>query len=507
MDSEDRNRLVEKRDIIHIVILAAIAVTIGIYLIATTVLISKDGVFYVERAQQLSNDPIGVIKAHPPGYPLLILVTHKFITLFTDSTSNQIWIYSGQSVALLCRLLALIPLYFIGKLLVGGKNSFWAILILNFLPYPTRIVCDVVREWPYILFLVTGFLFLLIAAKENKWWFYGLSGVSAGLGYLIREECSQLIFYGLLWLAFSFFRSKQNINKLKLTVSLLVLLASFSLPVGPYVKCKGKIFTSDIKPIINKSSSNIHNKSNENRSGKTTESYLAETIPHDVLDALGEIFSGLGESLMWFFVPALFIGFCFHFREAIEFRERFFISILILINLIFMIFKYYCIDKHISQRWYLPLVTLTVFYIPTGLQIIGQWFKRNIMAKKTEANFPKNKLSWFHIMLIIGISICLPKLLRPVRFEKQVYRDAANWLSDNTSQDATIAIPDTRITLYANRKPLVRMGARVPDFVSYIGVILDNGSDKPIFTKKVQEVYSVQLGKKNKKLVFYEVLR
>ena len=63
------NRLVEKRDIIHLMVLVAIALAIGVYLIVTTVLISKDGVFYIERAQQLPNDPIGVIKAHPPGYP------------------------------------------------------------------------------------------------------------------------------------------------------------------------------------------------------------------------------------------------------------------------------------------------------------------------------------------------------------------------------------------------------------------------------------------------------
>ncbi len=51
---KSNERLIEKRDLIHIAILAAIALVIGVYLIATTVLIAKDGVSYIELAQQFS---------------------------------------------------------------------------------------------------------------------------------------------------------------------------------------------------------------------------------------------------------------------------------------------------------------------------------------------------------------------------------------------------------------------------------------------------------------------
>ena len=91
---KNENRLIERRDIVHLVVVVVIALVIGVYLIATTVLISKDGVFYIERAQQFTSDQIKIIKAHPPGYPFLILVSHKFVTLFTDNTSNHTWIYS-----------------------------------------------------------------------------------------------------------------------------------------------------------------------------------------------------------------------------------------------------------------------------------------------------------------------------------------------------------------------------------------------------------------------------
>ncbi len=191
--SKEASRLVERQDLINIAILIAIALVIGVYLIATTVLISKDGVSYIERAQKFSSNPIGIIKAHPPGYPFLILVAHKCAALFADDSSVFTWIYSAQSVTLLCRLLAIIPLYFMGKLLVGGKNSFWAILILIFLPFPTKVGCDTVREWPYLLFLATGFFFLLWNVGRGKLWPFSLVGLSSGLGYWIRPECAQLV--------------------------------------------------------------------------------------------------------------------------------------------------------------------------------------------------------------------------------------------------------------------------------------------------------------------------
>lgn len=43
-----------------------------------------------------------------------------------------------------------------------------AILILIFLPSSAKFVCDVVREWPYLLFLATGFFFLLWGARKGN---------------------------------------------------------------------------------------------------------------------------------------------------------------------------------------------------------------------------------------------------------------------------------------------------------------------------------------------------
>jgi len=303
VDKND-DRLIERRDIVHLAILVAIALVIGVYLIATTVLIAKDGVFYIERAQQLTSDPVRIIKAHPPGYPFLIMAAHKCASLFTDDPSVFTWIYSAQSVTPLCRLLALILLYFIGKLLAGSRQSFWAMLILIFLPYPTRIVCDVVREWPYLLFLATGFFFLLWSVKSGEWWAFGLAGLSCGLGYLIRPESAQLIIYGLLWGVVSLFRPKLwGVSRWKNFFALALLLIGFAIPAAPYMKCTGKIIPLRVTRIMKLLSHNtLLDKANTPKTDSVSSNYnTAGIVAPDIMKALGEIFKTIGESLMWFF--------------------------------------------------------------------------------------------------------------------------------------------------------------------------------------------------------------
>ncbi|UCF17833.1 MAG: glycosyltransferase family 39 protein, partial [Phycisphaerales bacterium] len=196
-------KMERKRDAINLFILIIVACVLGIYLIASTVLISKDGVFYIEQARLFSSDPADVMRGNAPGYPFLILAAHSFVGLFGDNSSLFGWIYTAQGVTLLFRLLALVPLYLIGKQLVGSRKSFYALLLLILLPHPAKMACELTREWPYMLFLATGFLFLLWGARRGRWWAFGLAGLATGLGYWIRPACIQLVIYGSMWLTLS----------------------------------------------------------------------------------------------------------------------------------------------------------------------------------------------------------------------------------------------------------------------------------------------------------------
>jgi len=509
--NNNRGCLIEKHDLIHLAILLAIALGIGIYLITTTVLIAKDGVFYIERAQKFSSDPVSTIKTHPPGYPFLIMTAHKFTTLFSNNTSLYRWIHSAQIASLLCRLLALIPLYFIGKLLVGSKESFRAILILVILPYPAQIGCDALRDWPYILFLAAGFFFLLYGVKQGKWWVFGFVGLSSGLGYLIRPESAQLLVYGFLWIAISVFRPKLwGVYRWKSLIALALLFIGFAIPVMPYMKCAGKIIPPKVNRIMKSFSFNaLPDKTDVPKVNTVSSNYnTAEIVPRNVLKALGEIFKTIGENLMWFFMPALMIGLYYRFRGNAEREEWFLITAFVLVNVTMMVLRYYYIQLTVSKRWSLPLITFTIFYIPVGLQTIGNWFECKFPMNKHKTDASKETSAWwFSVLLLIGVCFCLPKLLRPIRIEKQGYRLAAQWLSENTTAEDVVAVPDRRISFYAERKGVL-FDKKIPKRAEYVVKIMKNESEVRNLNRTVKEEYSVWVDnlKKRKKLVIYKVL-
>ena len=183
---------------------------------------------------------MGVARTYPAGYPFLLWAAHKAATLVVGHDCPMLWLYSAQGVTLLCRMLALIPLYFLGKLFVGAANSFWALLILIVLPYPAQYAAEVLREWPYVLFLGLGFWLLCWGLRRRQWWVLALVGLDAGMGYLIRPECGQLVLYALLGLV-SLGLAEKRIRKWTLSGAGLLAVVGFLVPVVPYARATGMI--------------------------------------------------------------------------------------------------------------------------------------------------------------------------------------------------------------------------------------------------------------------------
>jgi len=505
---EGTNRLVKKPYLIHLAILLAIALGIGIYLIATTVLIAKDGVMYIEQAQRFPSNPIKVTKGSPFGYPFLIYATHELFTLFSDSSSVYSWIHSAQGVCLLCRALSLIPLYFIGKLLVGRGRSFWGLLILIILPYPAEFGSDVIREWPHILFLSTGLLFLICGSRFGKWWMFALTGLMAGLGHTIRPECAQIVIYGILWFFITLFFPRPNVSRLKAGYLVLILLIGFAIPVAPYMKARGKVLPPKLKKLVGCNRPRQSEAIEKEGFDSNAAQYKASALPIDILKALARLAREISDNLMYFFVLPLVVGLYRHFHRLrrILLTERFFIFALMVLYLAMMVLLRIDYD-YISRRHCMPIVVFTAFYIPVGLQILARRLSEE--TSKNRLTEPRDRRRWFFILLAIGLSICTAKFARttPLRWEKQGYRDAANWLKENTHQDDIIAIPDRRISFYAERKGL-GYGTKVPKQAKYIVRIVKDEDEKLQWDRSVQEKYSVWVDKREKKkrIVIYEML-
>jgi len=501
------------RDKFYIAVLVIISLAIGIYIIATTVLIAQDGILYIRLAQNFPQNPIGIIKQEPPfGYPFLIFLTHKVLTSFSQDGSVYSWIYSAQSVSLLCRVLSLIPLYFIGKLLVGSRRSFWGLLILIMLPFPAEFGSDVIREWPHVLFLATGMAFLIYGARNGKWWMFAIAGLAAGLGHTIREECAQIVIYGTLWLLISLFFPRGNISRLKAIRLTLIFLIGFAIPAAPYMKVRGRVLPPKLKSIISCNTPWQSGGLEQSGFDDTVAVYTASGMPTDILKALGRLAGEISDNLMYFFVLPLIVGLYCHFRKLrkVLLTERFFIFAMIVLYVVIMVLLHIN-HSYISRRHCMPIIVFTAFYIPVGLQILARW-----ISKRTPKNglaVRKNRQRWFFILVAVGFSICTAKFGRitPLRWEKQGYLDTAKWLKENTSEKDLIVVADSRIDFYAQRSSRRIDGEKIPGNTTYVVKFLDGkqaAEDSITFNREVQKRYSVWMSKEKmkKRIVIYEVL-
>jgi hypothetical protein len=485
-----------KADGICILILLVISLCTGIYLISTTVLIAGDGVTFIEYAKGLETSPIRTIKSkyQHPGYPFLIAAAHKIAEAGWDGCTLQSWIYSAQAAALALRTLTIVLLYFWGRKIVGRRFSFLAILILIVLPDAAEYGSDTLSDWPHIFFLSASFLLLVWGAEKGKWWMFGFSGAAAGAGYLIRPECAQVVVLGTLWLGFQIFHSGGIINRRKAAFAFILMVAAFLAVAGPYMKLKGAIFPK--KQLIElAANTELHEEEIRFYPNST---YTTSFAPIDAAKAAGKLGQRVGETLMWFFVPALLAGLYKHFRRRDWSEpEKFFVIAFIVLN-VFIMTLLYCKFGYMSRRHTLPLVVLTIFYVPTGIETLACWISKK--KSETATNF------WFIVLVIIGIAICIPKLLMPTRTEKQTYRDAARWLAKNTRMEDIIAVPDIRIGFYAERSRSIKYNnVAIPKEARYVVRILEDEKEMPSDEgmSGVKEVYSTG-GKDNKsKIIIY----
>jgi hypothetical protein len=290
------------------------------------------------------------------------------------------------------------------------------------------------------------------------------------------------------------------------------------------MKLKGAVFPKKqlVELAANIQSSEVYEQGIQIRSNSV---YAASFAPSDIAGALGKLAERVSETLMWFFVPALLIGAYKYFRRR-DWREpeRFFTIALIALNVSVMILLY-CKFGYMSRRHTLPLVIFTIFYVPAGMEALASWLDKglskiidveqlwvwnllkafdSIMERLFGAKVTTD-FFWFLVLLVIGIFICSPKLLKPIRAEKQSYRDAARWLAKNTDEKDIIAVSDIRIGFYSGRRSVECDGQSIPKEAQYVVKVFESGKNTPSGEEMLQakEVFSIEGKDKKSKVIIY----
>jgi len=324
---------------------------------------------------------------------------------------------------------------------------------------------------------------------------------------MVRPECAQLVIYGIFWIGLRFLFPKDSMSRIKLFYALLILLIGFSIPVVPYVIVRGNVLPEKVEQLF---SSSAPEHSDDIRIPNTTSDknvYAASALPVELLKAVGRLVSEVSDNLMYYFMLPLVVGFYSHFRRKSEVTdiERFFIPAFVFFNVVILLLLYYDWGL-ISRRHSLPLVVFLVLYVPEGLEIMARWFEEKFRRGRVQTNRQSQRL--FFILLLIGVIICMPKLFKPSGADKPGYRAAAKWLHENTGTEDVIAVPDLRISFYAERKGLKYM-TEVPEGAEYLVRIVESGKVEADSDRVGQEEYSVNVDdreKGKKRLLIYRMM-
>ncbi len=144
--------------------------------------------------------------------------------------------FTASLYILLTSLGSIIVAFFIGKFLFNARVGIFASLLLAFYPleviYSTHIVPDI----PVAFFMGLSVLVFLYAEKNEKDKFYILSGVTAGLAYLVKITAILIVPFILFYAIFLLKRNK--------TKAILRFLLGFLL-IFVIEMCYSYYFTSD----------------------------------------------------------------------------------------------------------------------------------------------------------------------------------------------------------------------------------------------------------------------
>ncbi len=413
---------------------------IGLYLILSTVLISKDGVRFIQFAQALQECPRKtlLVEYQHPGYPFLIITMQKLISAFAG-TSVDSWLFSAQFTAVLFKTLTLAVLYVWGKRITDSKfKSFLGVFILACLPLPAHYGSDALSDWPALFSISFCLLCLVISSQKKQLFLYGLIGLVGGAGYLIRPEAGQVVLYACGTAIYLFISGK--ITVFRLCTMLFVVILCFTITTAPYMVLKKSILPK--KTLVRTTDAGIDHSTDEtstppcryNISGFQFGSFAG---------GFQKLFSNFGETYMWYFTPFWIIGIINWFRQTTCRLKKLLLTGFISLNVIVVLMLYYAFG-YMSDRHTLPLFAVTFMFIPIGLDKSSCWIARQYNIKNA------NKICL--ALAAFGVVICMPKLLRPLGNDKRFYKDAALWLRNNAGDDEVVAVCDPRIGFYCRKK-------------------------------------------------------
>ena len=554
----------------YIWLLLIISLSVRIYLSFFTYVIKNDSVAFMQNAKYFASGDFasGLGHDYHPLYSLIMAVLYKVVPDME---------LSGTIISVLFGTLTVIVFYLIGKSAFDRKISFVSAIILAFHPYAVRFSADIISESTYFFFFISALGLGYFAITNRKLLLFALTGICSALAYLARPEGIGIIIIVAFWCVLKDFVKIKVLWKEKL-VSILILVVSFlvfSMPYLVFIKQDtGSWSLTKKKNVTNlaglgKVLATLRNDrlvKEESDKEKDVSDLAApvkvlDTLKNDRLvkegsdkkknywrDIIGQItarksifkihMNGILHVIKKYvstFHPFLFILLIIGVINWTRIdKKRFFGIYVTSIILFYLIILYRLNLTHLGQgdniyqypsrRHLMPLVIPAVFCVGLGVCAVGAWVHKKFHNCNFIVGFKELlKSTWIVqlIVLMVVVSVLLPKTLKPQRFDKYGIKVVGQWIRTNSHKPSPVILSDSsRNAYYAGGEHIQMYGindalgvaqARKVDYIIIVQrdyVLIEKELLQYIKDKKIELAYKYpEKNSLNKRSVFlYEVL-
>ena len=456
----------------YIWLLLIISLSVRIYLSFFTYVIKNDSVAYMQNAKFFADGDFssGLGHDYHPLYSLIMAVVYKAIPNME---------LSGTIVSVFFGALTVIVFYLIGKSVFDRKISFVSAIILALHPYAVRFSADIISESTYFFFFISALCLGYSAITNRKLFLFALTGICSALAYLTRPEGIGVIIIVVSFCALKDCTKIKVLWKEKL-LSILMLVISFLVFSAPYLvyikKETGDWHLTKKKEVTQIAVGNVsiveNNNSLAEEGGDKKKSLPGKIIKLATAEKRGpnkHIGSMLhiGKKYIDTFHPVLFILLIIGIVNWSRVRKERFFGLYIMAITAFYLFILYRLsitylrgDDYVfmypSRRHLMPLIIPAIFCVGVGVYTAGEWLHEKFQSSSLIVGFKELlKSTWIVqlLVLMIVVSVLLPKTLKPQRFDKLGLKVVGQWIKENSHKPSPLILGmSPRSAYYAGGK-------------------------------------------------------
>lgn len=247
-----------RTDFFFLIALLAIAGGMRVWHLTHTEVTARDSIGFIRIAWRMGTEPLlKVVKeSHQhPGFPAAILATAKLMgcdpaaanPFDPDPATPKKFQRAAQILSSLFSTLLVVPMFLLGRILIGSLGSFWACLLFQSLPASGRLFADGLSEGLFLFVATTALLCAWMSLgeiqtqKSRSLSWAILTGLFSGAAYLIRPE--GLFIGGWAFLGLGLLAWRQMNERKPRLIQMGAVAASLLLIGGPFVATIGHITT------------------------------------------------------------------------------------------------------------------------------------------------------------------------------------------------------------------------------------------------------------------------